>query len=32
MPQELLKQLEMMLVDDALPEDLAEALSEKLGL
>jgi hypothetical protein len=32
MPQELLKQLEMMLEDEALPPDLAEALSEKLGL
>jgi hypothetical protein len=32
MPQELLRQLEMMLEDEALPPDLAEALSEKLGL
>jgi hypothetical protein len=32
MPQELLMQLEMMLEDEALPPDLAEALSEKLGI
>jgi hypothetical protein len=32
MPQELLRQLEMMLEDDALPPELAEALSVKLGI
>jgi hypothetical protein len=32
MPQELLMQLEMMLEDEALPPELAEALSVKLGI
>jgi hypothetical protein len=32
MPQELLRQLEMMLEDEALPPELAEALSVKLGI